>query len=380
MEPSKAPTQCHGCGGPLDIYLTLPNTPLQIERLLDQSGDDNGQSHSLQVGKCQDCGLLQQISRPLDAHYYDDYEQSASLSAAMSQYQKELAEELIISQSLKGKTVLEIGAGDGYFAQILMDAGVNVIALEPGAPSVAAIRARNIPVIHGMFSQEIVAEYGPFDAVFSRQVVSHVEPLGDFLNELRKCVKPGGLVTFECPNIFDSIAQGRFVDFLPDYRSYLSPNSMSALMSKNGFDLQEVTPRWSDEYFLATYVKENTELPEMQNVLAKLRDTLQGMVSKGLRVAIWGAGGRGISLTAQLRLGPQDVAYVIDTSPLKQGKFTPTSGIPIRAPQALRDDPVDVILLTPVNYAPEIIDTLKNEYAFKGEIILPFPEVTQLTL
>lgn len=371
---------CHGCSAPTREFLTLANTPLQIERLAETPSKENGRAQQLVVAECTDCGLLQQVSKPLDASYYETYEQSATISDAMTAYQHGLVAELMTQHDLNGRDILEIGAGDGFFAQQLQEAGANVLALEPGGPSVDSIKARGVPVIHGFFSAEDLKGHGPFDAVISRQVISHVEPLGAFLEDVASVVKPGGVVVFECPNILDSLIQGRFVDFLPDYRSYLSIASLTRLMEARGFRLWSAGPRWNGEYFLATFIRHDSAMADFGANLTELRTALQADLDAGKRIAVWGAGGRGISLLAQLNLGPEQIAYVIDSSPLKQGKYTPTSNIVVRGPKALIDDPVDVVMVTPVNYAPEIMASLTSEFGFTKEVILPFPRMERVTL
>ena len=375
-----APPLCHGCKSQTEVFLTLPNTPLQIERLSEKPGPETQASQTLIVARCTSCGLLQQISKPLDPEYYDDYEQSASLSEAMSTYQAALAQEIFNDVDAKAPKVLEIGAGDGFFARALMDLGAEVLAIEPGAPSVASIRERGVPVLHGLFDRASVSDMGPFDVIISRQVISHVEPLGDFLDDVAAVCKPGARVYFECPNIVDSLLQGRFVDFLPDYRSYLSVATITQLMEARGFKLWEARPRWNGEYFQTTFIREDETVADITGAISALKAELSVERGAGRKVAVWGAGGRGISLLAQLQLTGGDVAYVIDSSALKQGKFTPGSGIEVKSAAALAEDPVDTILLTPVNYASEIMEELRRVHNFQGEILLPFPSVRRITL
>jgi len=380
MNSPETMPKCHGCGAQTHVFLTLENTPLQIERLAKEPSEENRKAQKLVVAECDDCGLLQQISKPSNPSYYESYEQSATISDAMTKYQERLVDELMSDHNLEGQKILEIGAGDGFFAERLQKSGAKVLALEPGKPSVNSIRSRGVPVIHGFFDASALASHGLFDTVVSRQVISHVEPLGSFLDDVAKVVRVGGIVAFECPNILDAMIQGRFVDFLPDYRSYLSIAVLTRLMEARGFKLWSASPRWNGEYFLATFVRFDPALTDFGSAMSELKVTLEADLKNGKRIAVWGAGGRGISLLAQMTLGPDQIAYVIDSSPLKQGKFTPTSGIVVRGPEALKDDPVDTVLVTPVNYAGEIMAALETEYGFSGDIILPFPRMQRIKL
>jgi novobiocin biosynthesis protein NovU/D-mycarose 3-C-methyltransferase len=67
------------------------------------------------------------------------------------------------------------------------------------------------------------------------------------------------------------------------------------------------------------------------------------------------------------------VQYVTDTTSLKQGKLTPGTHIPVRAPGG-EGAPPDYYLLFAWNYAPEIIRKEQRFLEQGGRIIVPIPE------
>ena len=49
------------------------------------------------------------------------------------------------------------------------------------------------------------------------------------------------------------------------------------------------------------------------------------------------------------------IEYTCDLNPHKQGHFLPGSHIPIRSPEAIREDKPDVVLILPWNLKDEIV-------------------------
>jgi MoaA/NifB/PqqE/SkfB family radical SAM enzyme len=50
----------------------------------------------------------------------------------------------------------------------------------------------------------------------------------------------------------------------------------------------------------------------------------------------------------------------VDSAVFKQGKFTPATHIPIVAPQALEQDPVDAVIVMAASYCDEVVDLIKK--------------------
>ena len=71
-----------------------------------------------------------------------------------------------------------------------------------------------------------------------------------------------------------------------------------------------------------------------------------------------------------------DVA--VDLSPHKQGRLLPGSHIPIRAPEAIREDKPDVVLILPWNLKEEIIEQLSFIREWGGKFAVRTPELTLL--
>jgi hypothetical protein len=106
---------------------------------------------------------------------------------------------------------------------------------------------------------------------------------------------------------------------------------------------------------------------------AELRDLLEREVSSGKSVAAFGASARSSTMMNASKLDSKTISFVLDSNPLKQGKFTAGTRLPIFDPAILKSRPVDTILVTAFNFRDEIMSFLTDRLGWSGEVIVPLP-------
>ena len=94
---------------------------------------------------------------------------------------------------------------------------------------------------------------------------------------------------------------------------------------------------------------------------------IQYLEAHDKRVAIWGASHQGFTLAATTELG-EKACYIIDSAPFKQGKFAPSSHLPIVGPEHFKEDPVDAIVITAPGYTDEIAGIIRERFGKDVEI------------
>jgi len=95
--------------------------------------------------------------------------------------------------------LLEIGGGNGFLAKCLADMGFDVVSIdpEPRQPSYFPVRRGNCR--HLEFDDE------SFDIIFSSNVLEHMVDLPIGLGEMKRVLKPGGIMIHTMPTPFNTV-------------------------------------------------------------------------------------------------------------------------------------------------------------------------------
>ena len=103
-----------------------------------------------------------------------------------------------------------------------------------------------------------------------------------------------------------------------------------------------------------------------------IKQFLTDVSNNGKRIVAYGASGQANIMFAKFHITGHHIPYVIDDSPLKIGRMTPWSHIPIKDSTFLREYSPDYIFVTAYTFFDEI--RKRNEW-FKGSWIIPLPEL-----
>ncbi len=369
---------CRLCGEyGLELCLRLDNMPHDISRLLQESEIAQDRPINLCVYACQSCGFVQ-LAQTLETTYYDDYLMTATHSPQMQEYQAQQANEFVDGFNLRGKKIIEVGCGDGNFLNWIHKAGAQPSGIEPSARFRREAEKLPYPIHAGYAGRAHPIPGAPYDGFVTRQVLEHVPEPNDFLQGIRRSLVPGAAGLVEVPSLEQALEGRRFYDFFPDHLNYFSARTLRMALERNGFQVHEVVRGMNGEYIVAYVTAQPVpDLSDVQTTVDLLASDIHGFLDRfgkdGKRVAIWGAGGKGLSLLATARV--RNVAYVIDSDPHKMGRFTPVSHLPVVGPETLRTSPVDAVIVTALAYREEILRQLRVELNFQGVIALLGPRL-----
>jgi hypothetical protein len=113
----------------------------------------------------------------------------------------------------------------------------------------------------------------------------------------------------------------------------------------------------------------------VEQLKADLLAFLGSVKARGQRVAAYGASARGATLLNYFGIGRETLEFVVDRSPVKQGRYTPGTHLPIYAPEKLLEVQPDYALLLTWNFADEIMAQQARYRQQGGQFIIPVPEV-----
>jgi SAM-dependent methyltransferase len=362
---------CRLCAEPSPpAVMVLHNAPRNVQRLFRRDELSRDRAVDVRVLRCTRCGLVQ-LQPLLEDEYYDDYMMLATHSPQVQAYQSRQSREFVERFGLQGKAVKEIGCGDGSYLNHLRAAGCRPSGIEPSSRSREIALSRGHDVEAGYVTAERRLAGAPYDGFVTRQVLEHVPDINGFLTGIRRNLKPGAAGLVEVPSLDKALADRRYYDFFPDHVNYFSARTLRLALEMNGFEVLDVHHDMFDEYVVAC-VREAAH-PDLADIAAtvdtlgrELRDFIEGHRARGEKVAVWGAGGKG--LVALAAAGIVDVDLLVDSDPNKLGLLTPVTHLEVRSPEALRDAGCAAIIVTAMAYKAEITRTLIEDLGFQGRI------------
>lgn len=200
---------CNQCGvaTATPAYVDLPDILLERPAVLTT------------LVRCNNCGLVYQNPRPtpaeMDAHYPDSYEsynldgdgrRSWLLERALRHGLDKRAR--AVMRYRRGGTLLDVGCATGIFLNGMRRfAGWTLYGVEPSAH--AAALARRLPdvTIHEGTLDDAAYPAATFDAVTLWDVFEHLHDPAATLDEIRRILKPDGVLALRVPNLSSWDAQ-----------------------------------------------------------------------------------------------------------------------------------------------------------------------------
>ncbi|MBM3251245.1 MAG: class I SAM-dependent methyltransferase [Candidatus Omnitrophica bacterium] len=356
---------CRVCGnrffqGALLQYKNMP----KVAQFLPEKGKlKSDKGVNLRVYQCSGCGLVQLDSGPVP--YYKEVIRAVGFSREMMNFRQKQFASLIDKFSLKGKKVIEIGCGCGEYLSIMQECGVQAYGLEYSRLSVARCIKNGLKASRGFIrgSTEKL-KYAPFDAFYILSFLEHLPDPNSVLRGIFNNLRDGAVGLVEVPN-FDMILRNKiFSEFMTDHLFYFTKETLATALRLNGFRVIECNQVWRD-YIISAVVKkgERLDLADFYKYQVKLKNEVEGYLRrfKNKKVAIWGAGHQALAVIALLNLSGK-IQYVIDSAPFKQGKFTPATHIPIVAPDILKLEPPDAVIIMAAGYSNEVARIIRKKF------------------
>ena len=366
--------------------------------------------YPMEVGFSDVSMMFQLIKQPSpEQMFHEHYAFYSSTSRFMERHFCEFAQQVMQSGYMAEKDpfVVELGCNDGIMLKHFAKADIRHLGIEPSRNVADLANANGVRTISEFFAEgvadKIVHQEGRADAFLAANVMCHIPDIQGVVKGIRKLLKPTGVVMFEDPYLGDVIEKTAYDQIYDEHVFLFSAHSIQYLFSLYGMELIDVqaqkTHGGSMRYVLAhagAYpVKETvTQLLQNEKVLGLHRlstfesfrnnveqsrrdlvNLLRALQAQGKRVAGYGATSKSTTVLNYSGIGSDLIEYISDTTPIKQGKFTPGMHIPVKPYEFFKDNPPDYAVLFAWNHAEEI---MAKESAFMkagGKWILHVPKV-----
>jgi SAM-dependent methyltransferase len=406
-------TACRFCGAPVEaVFADLGMSPLANSYLPPERVNSMEPFYPLRALVCGKCFLVQLEEYETPEQIFSDYAYFSSYSSSWLEHSRRYAEQMIDRLDLSDRShVVEIASNDGYLLQFFHERQIPVLGIEPAANVAKVALQKGIPTLVEFFGQETarsLADGSAADLLIGNNVLAHVPNLNDFVAGMKLLLTPDGVITMEFPHLMRLIEASHWDTIYHEHFSYFSLLTVSAVCEAHGlrlFDVEELSTHGGS---LRVYVAhaEDAGKPETdalrnlrEHELAAGYDRLEtylgfgrkveqdkrqilgfliGLKEQGLRVAAYGAPAKGNTLLNYCGVGREFIDYTCDLNPHKQGHFLPGSHIPIYAPEKIRAEQPDVVLILSWNLQEEVVEQLSFIDEWGGRFAARTPEMMLL--
>jgi nucleoside-diphosphate-sugar epimerase/2-polyprenyl-3-methyl-5-hydroxy-6-metoxy-1,4-benzoquinol methylase len=369
---------CPLCDGTeLTVFVEREKVPVhQNMPFRDAASAQNTTRGDLRLAACRSCGFVTNLAfREELLRYGEGYENDQTLSPTFDMHTESRIASLVES-GIRDRLVVDVGCGQGQFLRRLCAVGPNRgIGFDPAYVGPDRVDDGRVSFVRAFYGGSPSAA-AP-DLVVCRHVIEHVVAPLAFLKNIQAALRPEHptRLAFETPTV-DWILEGGVVqDFFYEHCSYFTADSLRFAFERAGFTNVETMATFGGQYLWGTaeYRPEKARAPRMApNAITKSveRYLRQEQASRALleskiarlgasgRVAVWGAGAKGVTVLNLIDPRCQLVDCAVDVNPKKQGKFIAGTGHPIVSPAELRARGIRGILVMNPNYLDEIKKTV----------------------
>lgn len=369
--------------------------------------------YQMEAGFCEISMMFQLVEQPApEQMFHEQYAFYSSTSRFMERHFSEFAQQVMQSKYLP-KTdpfVVELGCNDGIMLKNFAQIGIRHLGIEPSRNVAAVANTNGVRTLSAFFSEEIakkiVSEEGQADVFLAANVMCHIPDIQGVVKGIRTLLKPTGVVMFEDPYLGDVIEKTSYDQIYDEHVFLFSALSIQYLFSLHGMELIDIQPQkthgGSMRYVLAhtgayPVSEAVTQLLQKEQNLglhrlatfeafykkveqsrSDLVNLLRDLKSQGKRIAGYGATSKSTTILNYCNIGPDLIEYISDTTPIKQGKFTPGMHIPVKPYEDFQANPPDYAVLFAWNHAEEIMAKEKAFMEAGGRWIVHVPKVQVL--
>jgi len=390
--------KCRICGHPIEPFMSFGHMPI-ANGFLDRNNFKGEYFFEMKVSFCESCLMFQLDDQPdAEMMFHDNYAFFSSLSTQMQAHFKEFSQFVmnLIPAKDEDPFVIELGSNDGIMLNNFKEQGFRHLGIEPSSNVAKVSSEKGINTISEFFNialaEKILNEYGFADAIICANVMCHIPSLNEIAKGISCLLKPKGFLVFEDPYLGDMIKKVSYDQIYDEHVFIFSANSVSNAFSRAGLELVDVLPQsthgGSMRYILShkgahrispnvlrilnderklgldkpeTYEKFKMNCEASRDQLKKILEDLR---SKGEVIVGYGATSKSTTILNYCKLNSDYVSYISDTTPIKQGKFTPGTHIPVKPYEFFKSNMPKYAILFAWNHADEIF---KKESKFSEQ-------------
>ncbi len=408
---------CRVCGNK-NLISILSLGDLYVSDFLDSPEDARGVRAPLELVLCNmkdgGCGLLQLQHTVSGEAMYRNYWYRSGINKTMTDELEGIAKKATSIANLKsGDHVIDIGANDGTLLRGYGVEGLNTVGFEP---------AKNLEEYGVKGTTKIFVDffnYGAWKEKFGdakAKIITAIAMFYDlddpntFVSDIVKCLDDEGLLIIQMMYLPSFLERNAFDGICHEHLEYYSLLSLENLLKKHGLEVFDVEMREQiNEGSLRLYIRKSgfgsslNILPGAVERVEALREKERGLglddkkvyeefvkriedaknkavsfikkeIESGKKIHGYAASTKGNTTLQYYKLTPELLEAIADRNPIKWGKVTVGTKIPIISEDESRARKPDYYFILAWHFLPEFIEREKDFFERGGKFIVPMPE------
>lgn len=363
---------------------------------IDESDPPSAPLHMLM---CNNCGLIQ-LKHSVNQNFLfgNNYGYRTGLNVEMVSHVEALALKMKRVCGLEaGANVLDIGSNDGTFLNKLAGNGYNLVGIDPNAEDMRQYYDREIEVISAFFGDEVLGR--KFDLITSIAMFYDVEDPIQFAKNIESSLTDNGIWFFEQSYAVTMFENSSFDTICHEHLMYYTVNAIRRILDSANLSINQIqlskanggsigivaskkSSKHTESADLHKFIElEILKLPMLissfENNIKTIRDQMKTFIAEqvALGKTFWciGASTKGNTILSYFKLDSLVISGIADKNPLKLGRVTPGTRIPIFSKEALLEASPDYAIVLPWHFKKSICENEREFIKNGGRLVFPLP-------
>jgi nucleoside-diphosphate-sugar epimerase/SAM-dependent methyltransferase len=380
--------KCRVCSGDnLERIISLGYQPF-ANNLLNKK-KERFTRHPLELNLCKDCYNCQLSYVAEPKKLFSNYLYLSSTSSSFVQHFQSAAKKYksIFKLPIHAQ-IIDIGSNDGIALKAFKDLGFkNILGIEPAQNIAKIANKRGIKTINGFLNDDLVKKIKvKADVILASNVFAHVDKIHELTNCIFNLLKNNGVFIIEVQYLLNTLTDCTFDNIYHEHVNYWSVLSLNNFFKRQKAKIFKIEKINTHGGSIRVYVsKDSNRIVEnsvkkfinkeinlginklniyenFRKIVLKKRETFKDKIEK-IKKNKKNIIGYGSPAKATVALNfyniSNEIDYIIDDNPLKDGKYMPGTGILIKNKNKIKVKS-DYLLVLAWNFYKEIKKNNKN--------------------
>ena len=364
------------------------------------------QKAPLDLVLCQNCGLLQLKHTVSASQMYRDYWYFSGVNKTMREELADISASAARLADLKpGDFVLDIGSNDSTLLLSYKNRNLKFVGFEPARNLMSKARIKGLEIVNNFFN------YNDWQKRFHNKKAKIITAIAMFYDldepnkfaaDIAKCLDKDGVLVVQMSYLPSMLKINDFPNVCHEHLEYYSLFSLENLLKRHGLEVFDVLLNDVNGGSFRIYIQHrgaarpvNGRVLKLRKLEKKLslinkkvyqdfvfrinelkkmtRNFINDEVKKGKKVYVYGASTKGNPMLQFYNLTYPTIEAAADRNPIKWGKKTIGTLIPIISEERARLERPDYFLILPWHFLKEFIKREEDYLKSGGKFIVPLP-------